>query len=61
MDVDLAIFKLLQVQVEVEFNGIELYSEEFFKLVIDCSRFYIIVDEFDGMSYYIDFKKGFLY
>ncbi|MCR9101323.1 MAG: hypothetical protein NXI25_15290 [bacterium] len=58
-DVDLAISKLLQAQVEAELDGIGLYSEESPKSAIDRSKPYIIADELDGTSYYIDLKKGF--
>jgi fructose-1,6-bisphosphatase/inositol monophosphatase family enzyme len=58
-DVDLAISELLQNQVKAQLNGIRLYSEESPKQSIDRSQHYIIADELDGTSYYIDLQQGF--
>ena len=58
-DVDLAISDILQAQVKEQLTGIKLYSEESPKQPIDRSIPYIIADELDGTSYYIDLKKGF--
>jgi len=58
-DVDLAISKLLQAQIKTSLPGIHLYSEESPKQPIDRSLPYVIADELDGTSYYIDLKKGF--
>ncbi len=58
-DVDLAISKLLQERVAAELNGVRLYSEESPKQNIDPEKPYLIVDELDGTSYYVDLKKGF--
>lgn len=58
-DVDLAISKLLQERLPKALPGLHLYSEESPKQPIDRSKPYLIADELDGTSYYIDFKKGF--
>ena len=58
-DVDLAISERLQTQVKARLSGIRLYSEESPKQPIDRAQQYIIADELDGTSYYIDLKKGF--
>jgi len=59
-DVDLAISKILQREVEAQLPAVRLYSEESPKPdPIDRSQPYIIADELDGTSYYIDLKRGF--
>ncbi len=58
-DVDLAISERLQRAVREELPDVLLYSEESPKQEIDRSKAYIIADELDGTSYYVDLKRGF--
>ncbi|TXB67917.1 inositol monophosphatase family protein [Phaeodactylibacter luteus] len=58
-DVDLAISDMLQQTLPKALPGVALYSEESPKRTIDRGKAYLIADELDGTSYFIDYQKGF--
>lgn len=58
-DVDLAVSEMVQEAVAREFPHIGLHSEESPDKEILPGRPYLIVDELDGTSHYIDSRTGF--